>query len=90
MFQQFKVYIIGAISVIVAAFLAVFQYRGKRIEKLKQDVDTERKNAEAHEEEVKKVITELKLKDKYNEIDKTIIKSNSNTKRDRLSAFNRD
>ena len=39
MFDSFKVYIYGIASVIVIGFLAVFKYRGSKIDTLERDVE---------------------------------------------------
>ena len=85
-----KQYIYTFLGVIAATFIGLFKYRGHKIKALNKDVNTERDNADKHEEEIKKVIAELNLREKYNEIDKSIIMDSPDNKRSRLSAFNKD
>lgn len=81
-------YAIGA--AIALSVLGLLKYLGSKVKRLEKDVDTANKNTEAAEEQIKKTITEIQLKDKMNEIDKEIIKSKPSDVHNRLSAFNRD
>lgn len=90
MINQIKMYALGAIAIIVSIFGAAFAYRGKKIDALKKDVETERDNVK----DIERVIETKKkveaIQERYNEINANIAKSSSDDKRSRLSKFNRD
>lgn len=89
MLSTIKGYLVAGAGVIVALFIAVFSYRGKKIDALKKDVETERDNVK----EIERVIETKKkveaIQERYNEINANIAKSSSDDKRSRLSKFNR-
>lgn len=90
MFSTLKGYLIAAAGVVVALFLAVFSYRGKKIESLKQDVETERDNVKEAEAAIEKVKKVQEMQDRYDEINANIHSSSSDDNRKRLSKFYRD
>ena len=90
MFSTLKGYLIAAAGVVVALFLAVFSYRGKKIESLKQDVEAERGNVKEVEAAIEKVKKVQEMQDRYDEINANIHSSSSDDNRKRLSKFYRD
>ena len=90
MLSTIKGCLVAGAGVIVALFIAAFSYRGKKIDSLKKDVETERGNVK----EIERVIETKKkveaIQERYNEINANIAKSSSDDKRSGLSKFNRD
>ncbi len=90
MFSTLKGYLIAGAGVVVALFLAVFSYRGKKIESLEKDVETERDNVKEVEAAIEKVKKVQEMQDRYDEINANIHSSSSDDNRKRLSKFYRD
>ena len=90
MLVNLRAYLYAAGAAIVLSALGVLKYLSSKVKRLEKDVVTANKNTEEAEEQIKKTIAEIQLKDEMNEIDKKIIKSKPSDVRDRLSAFNRD
>ena len=90
MLSQLKLYALGALAIFVSIFGAMFAYRGKKIEALKEDVKTEKANIKSVEAVIEKQQKVNAIQEQYHAIDTNIIKSSATSKRDRLSKVNRD
>ncbi len=68
MFSTIKGYLIAGAGIVVAVFLAIFQYRGAKIDALKDDNETLKKNSDKLDDVIAKKEKELKTRAKVNEI----------------------
>lgn len=68
MFSTLKGYLIAATGVVVALFLAVFSYRGKKIESLKSDNEALKDNSDKLEALVEQKQKEVEIREAINEI----------------------
>ncbi len=68
MFSAIKGYLIAGAGVVVAVFLAIFQYRGAKIDALQDDNETLKKNSDKLDDVIAKKEKELKTRAKVNEI----------------------
>ncbi len=66
--SQLSGYIIAGAGVVVAVFLAIFQYRGAKIDALKDDNETLKNNSDKLDDVIAKKEKELKTRAKVNEI----------------------
>jgi hypothetical protein len=89
MLSQLKLYALGALAIFVSVFGAMFAYRGKKIEALKEDVKAEKANVKQAEMVIERQHQVNVIQEKYHEIDVNIVKSSNTDKRDRLRKFNR-
>ncbi|MDB4306046.1 hypothetical protein N9980_00605 [bacterium] len=90
MIDTLKGYLIAGLGLIAAIFGAVFAYRGKKIDALKKDVETERENVKEVERVIATQKQTKKMEERFNEINADMHKSSDTDKRSRLSKFNRD
>lgn len=68
MFSALKGYLVAGAAVIVAVFVAVFQYRGAKIESLKSDNKTLKDNSDKLESVVEQKQKEVEIREAINEI----------------------
>lgn len=68
MFSTLKGYLLAGAGVIVAVFVAVFQYRGAKIDSLKSDNETLKDNSGKLESVVEQKQKEVEIRETINEI----------------------
>ena len=68
MFSTLNGYLISAAGVVVAVFVAIFQYRGKKIDSLKSDNKTLKDNSDKLESVVEQKQKEVEIRETINEI----------------------
>lgn len=68
MLSTIKGYLVAGAGVVVAVFLAMFQYRGAKIDALRDDNETLKNNSDKLDDVIAKKEKELKTREKVNEI----------------------
>jgi hypothetical protein len=68
MLSTIKGYLIAGAGVVVAVFLAIFQYRGAKIDALKDDNEALKDNSDKLDDVIAKKEKELKLNETVNKI----------------------